>query len=143
MREECPGYGGCSKLPVGIDCDRGEPTIGEPCGDETVPACSLDKTHLLTCRQNKWQPGVSCRGPEKCSDRDGCDRTRAMEGDLCDREQESRVTCALDLGAILRCEGGRFVLAGRCPSGKRCDGIKGAAAYFGLRTALMEHAECK
>ena len=62
--EICRGPGGCEATSgLDLSCDRGDQSLGDPCGSEGGYECSGDKKSLMVCKGRRWSVERACKGP--------------------------------------------------------------------------------
>jgi hypothetical protein len=98
--------------------------VGDTCAKGDV-TCDDDRAGALACVEGHLAR-VACGGRAACSTgtRASCDQTIARMGDACVGGE----ACAVDAVELLRCDGGRFVSAGRCGGPAGCVVERGAIA---------------
>jgi hypothetical protein len=105
---DCRGEKGCSiAADRHLECDTTLGEVGDPCGNTSAYACSVDRHAMLLCDGHSLVSTSSCRGPSGCRfDRQlrkiDCDDSVAAEGDPC--EEPNRVACGMDKKIELVCE---------------------------------------
>jgi hypothetical protein len=122
-RVPCRGPGGCLQEGGNTRCDATIAEVGEPCAENDKKACATDGRHVLACDEGRMRPQYECRGPNGCRVAErkvNCDLSIARLGDPCDKLVEGTFACSEDARAIVKCEGGQFILDEKCKGAERC-----------------------
>jgi hypothetical protein len=122
----CLGVGGCmrSGLPIGpgdVTCAHDKAEVGDPCETEGNATCSSDKKHMLMCKGQKWVEEMACGGTLGCvvnAHQVRCTSNEASVGDAC--KQDGKFACTPDKKGLVRCDGGKMVLAAACKGQNHC-----------------------
>lgn len=104
LARSCRGPKGCTPSDT-IGCDSSLAEEGDACQGLYL-ACSVDKTKVLACRQEKMKVFHVCRGGNTCTAEDGtidCNMGIAQVGDPCEGDVAA---CAVDGKTMLECESG-------------------------------------
>lgn len=96
-----------------------EGKAGDSCTAEGAGRCDGDKASLR-CRDGKLT-SIPCAGPEGCTMKDGattCDARSASVDAPC--ASEGSLACTLDGTKLLRCSGGKQIVASDCQGPNKC-----------------------
>jgi hypothetical protein len=137
----CHGPNGCRDAV----CDDSFASEGDACFSDASSesyACTVDRTALLICRDNKFERERNCKGPERCTVRGNgdqifCDTSIADAGDAC---SPASLACATDAKMKLRCADGKFVEDNTCRGPKGC--LMKEHAVYCDETIAMEGDVC-
>ncbi len=125
-----------------------KPVAGESCKKENQQVCA-DERDSLVCVDSKWAK-LTCRGPSGCKSAGNdvsCDNDTYADGEPCDVAQHD-YECGPDKVSVVRCNGKKWKLAGKCPGPRGCSSQKqkvscdDSVADVGMPCATEGSAAC-